>query len=354
MSSENLSALMKGISLGQSQDSQRANHNKTKTPKPGKLLESKPRNGCRNDNRSNQPSKKANRHSLPPPNTPSKPSEARPGPPPTASPRPQNNPPANSTNKSSTQQPHSKLSKARRELPPNTPQGPKKRQPGSFPKKSPPSPRIQQPSQPSLLYIVQYQPYNPTPAHCDMLFGVFTHFAAATECVETCSAAAHSQPGLNGAMEYAIPSGKLKVLPKEFHQDERGAVGASHRGVDREDMGRVSGTATPVRSNTGSAARPEGGINRVVYLALDRTPSRIFCVGTFAEKSEAWEACRKYQSQLAYFHQVKEELLWVDECCMPHVRGRLMGVGSIIGLWACIRLMRWLGICREQDDVLVR
>ncbi|KAF7509566.1 hypothetical protein GJ744_007966 [Endocarpon pusillum] len=128
MSLENLSALMKDISLGQSQDSQKANHNKTKTPKPGKLLESKPRNGRRKDNRSNQPAKKAIKCSPPstlseppevprhplnalPPNTRSKPSE----PPPNASPRLKNNPPANSTNKSSTQQPH--LSKARRGLP---------------------------------------------------------------------------------------------------------------------------------------------------------------------------------------------------------------------------------------------
>jgi hypothetical protein len=56
----------------------------------------------------------------------------------------------------------------------------------------------------------------------------------------------------------------------------------------------VSGIATPVRLNTDSAARPEGGINRVIYLALDRTSNRIFCVGAFTEKSEAWKACRKY------------------------------------------------------------
>ena len=59
-------------------------------------------------------------------------------------------------------------------------------------------------------------------------------------------------------MEYAVPGSRLKVLPKEFHQGGRGAVGAFHGGVDREDKGRVSETATPVRSNTSSVARPEG------------------------------------------------------------------------------------------------
>jgi len=44
-------------------------------------------------------------------------------------------------------------------------------------------------------------------------------------------------------------------------------------------------------------------------------------------KYEAWKTCLKYKSQLAYCCAAKDEIQWVDELGMPHLREKIEGGG---------------------------
>ena len=69
---------------------------------------------------------------------------------------------------------------------------------------------------------------------------------------------------------------------------------------------------------------------RTAYLALDRS-NILFIIGAYTSKGEAWEACRKYWTQLSYgwgvIHGMKH---WFDEQWMFHAQGSL---GDLVHHW---------------------
>jgi len=119
----------------------------------------------------------------------------------------------------------------------------------------------------------------------------------------------------------------MKVLPKVFHMGEKGEVMRESR-IERGE-GDCVGDSDRMSSFDGtSPVQGEGVVEGMVYLAADRRDTgELLCVGAFTEKYEAWEACLKYKSQLAYCSTVKDEILWVDDLGMPHVRGKIDGSG---------------------------
>ena len=173
---------------------------------------------------------------------------------------------------------------------------------------------------------MQYQPYSPTAANCNILLGVFIGLPAATACIETCCAGTHAQPGIN----WAIVHGTRR-------QDEGAAEGVSHGWEGRSDggisnreggRGLCRGYGEDVELGWDVGGAREGVVKGMVYLAADRRGSgELLCVRVFAQKYEAWEACLKYKSQLAYCSAVKDETFWIDDLGMPHVRGKIEGSG---------------------------
>jgi hypothetical protein len=82
----------------------------------------------------------------------------------------------------------------------------------------------------------------------------------------------------------------IKVMPKEFS--------ASNITESTEDPG---GTA---------------------YLAVDRSDI-LFVIGAYRSKADAWEACRKYWTQLSNWMPIEGETQWFDEQGMLHATGSI-------------------------------
>ncbi len=64
---------------------------------------------------------------------------------------------------------------------------------------------------------------------------------------------------------------------------------------------------------------------KTAYLALDRSGG-LFVIGAYTSKDEAWEACRKYWTQLSYCSAIQNMEQWYDEKCMFHAQGALGGM----------------------------
>jgi len=79
----------------------------------------------------------------------------------------------------------------------------------------------------------------------------------------------------------------IKVLPKEFSSSKTGSTD--------------SGTA---------------------FLALDRS-SILFVIGAYRSKTDAWEACRKYWTQLSNMMPIENKTQWCDEQGMLHATGEI-------------------------------
>jgi hypothetical protein len=59
---------------------------------------------------------------------------------------------------------------------------------------------------------------------------------------------------------------------------------------------------------------------RTAYLALHRS-SGLFVIGAYGSKDQAWEACRKYWTQLSYCMPIENENKWYDKQGMFHLIG---------------------------------
>jgi hypothetical protein len=68
----------------------------------------------------------------------------------------------------------------------------------------------------------------------------------------------------------------------------------------------------------------------MAYLALDRSAGKqLFVVGTYGSKEEAWEACKKYWTQLSYWTQFRPHE-WCDGKGMFHAEGM---IGDVHHYW---------------------
>jgi hypothetical protein len=58
-----------------------------------------------------------------------------------------------------------------------------------------------------------------------------------------------------------------------------------------------------------------------VYLAVEKSKSKLYVGGAFWTKYEAWEACKKYWPQNLLSRPIERRDEWVDEQGMGHVEG---------------------------------
>ncbi|KAH7407352.1 hypothetical protein BKA64DRAFT_413081 [Cadophora sp. MPI-SDFR-AT-0126] len=103
-----------------------------------------------------------------------------------------------------------------------------------------------------------------------------------------CTARARRRSWQGGMSEIRVGGAWVKVLPKEFIASEEG---------DRE-----------------------------LYVAVDMSGG-LFVIGIFADKDPEWEACKKYQDQLAYCSEIEGKEQWFDGQGMFHSKGKIGGMG---------------------------
>lgn len=201
--------------------------------------------------------------------------------------------------------------------PSNSKQRPRHRQKKSNKTKTQPlanqaSEQLQEPSADDLLYVVKAA--NPF----EEIIGVFTRLADAKEVAvsyvtkfygtsasqivdnvvssfeplgRAAEATVRNWP--NGTCEICVDMGRwVKVLPKEFSA--------------------------------------QSAFSGMAYLALDRSAGKqLFVVGTYGSKEEAWEACKKYWTQLSYWTQFRPHE-WCDGKGMFHAEGM---IGDVHHYW---------------------
>lgn len=163
--------------------------------------------------------------------------------------------------------------------------------------------------QPSFMYVVEAAGFVET---SEKIIGVFTSLSKANErAIEyaaqygisttdildivsglgTASARACRRVWPNGTTEVRSLCGGfnwVKVLPKEF------PTSADNQGA------------------------------RFAYLALDRSIG-LFVIGVYGSKDDAWEACRKYWTQLSYCTPIENGKKWLDAQGMFHAQGAVGG-----------------------------
>ncbi|KAF2119866.1 hypothetical protein BDV96DRAFT_641738 [Lophiotrema nucula] len=177
------------------------------------------------------------------------------------------------------------------------------------------------------LYILQYESY-PYAVEEAKILGIFTDINKASLAATTCGAFAFSREGLNDGMEYLTPTGRIRIvmqeapiLPLRRHPTAPEDLGFASTAMDKIIALR-NFTQPSIRSRPERREREQR-----VYLAMHRAPEATMCIGLFADKAKAWYAALKQYGIVSWEAEVQEEMRWMDETSLPHIKAKIAGSG---------------------------
>ncbi|KAF2466283.1 uncharacterized protein BDR25DRAFT_77142 [Lindgomyces ingoldianus] len=161
------------------------------------------------------------------------------------------------------------------------------------------------------LYILQYESY-PYGSKPGVLLGAFSDLYTAAAGAGASGATGLPQHAPTEELTFLTKSGRVKVLRTELHTE---------RGID---------TKIPKarKNQRGTACLPMRlHPDDMVYIALEEAPSGTTCIGAFTEKTKAWSSCVGRLTQSSPAFDMNENVTWMDEEGMPHLRRKIVGRG---------------------------
>jgi hypothetical protein len=198
------------------------------------------------------------------------------------------------------------------------------------------------------LYVLKYESYPYVMEEASIL-GIFKSIDAASAAAFTNGAYAFSRNGLNDGMEYLTPTGRIKILEHEVCTlpRRRGSIvqrdfhcptlpisptNVLDRVIALRNFTQPEGRQ--FRRPSSETYRPSP--HRPTYLALHRSAMGLVCLGAFAERIKAWNACLKDFSLQTYDTDVQHEMRWMDENGHPHVQAKIPRTGRHV--WDVVAL----------------